>query len=209
MKARTLVALRGALGAVILGTLLLACSPSVPELPRLEENAVILAFGNSLTYGTGAGEHESYPAVLEKLIGREVMNAGVPGEVSAEGLRRLPRVLEETSPDLVLLCHGGNDILRKLDKAQAQQNLRSMMILARERGIPVVLLGVPFPGLFLNAAEFYERVAEDTGVPYEGDVISTVLGDNRLKSDHVHANAEGYRVVAEAIRDLLRESGAI
>ncbi len=185
------------------------CSPSTPQLPPLADEAVILAFGNSLTFGTGARTEESYPAVLEALTGRRVVNAGVPGEVSADGLRRLPAVLDDTAAGLVVLCHGGNDILRKQAQGQLQQNLKDMIRMAQGRGASVVLLGVPLPGLFLSSADLYEDVAEALGVPFEGDVIPSTLGDNRLKSDTIHPNKRGYRRIAEAVRDLLEEAGAL
>ncbi|NIR31737.1 MAG: arylesterase [Gammaproteobacteria bacterium] len=188
---------------------LAACGGSSAELPRLDDDAIILAFGDSLTYGTGAKRAESYPAVLERLIGRRVVNAGVPGEVSAAGLSRLPELLDRQRVDLVILCHGGNDILRKKNSADTARNLREMIRLVRERGIPVVLLGVPDPGIFLDSADFYADVASDLNVPIEDDVIAELLGDNRFKSDMIHPNAQGYRRLAESVRALLSEHGAL
>lgn len=196
--------------AAILFTVFIgACSPSVPELPPLGSHAVILAFGNSLTHGTGARPTDSYPAVLARITGRKVVNGGVPGEISADGLRRLPGVLEREKPALVVICHGGNDLLRKLDREQTERNLRQMIALARERDVSVVLLGVPAPGIFLNAAAFYEDVASDLHVPLEADVVPRVLGDNGLKSDVIHPNGTGYRQIAEAVAALLQRAGAL
>lgn len=192
-----------------LAILLAACGSPTPALSPLAPDAVILAFGDSLTAGTGAGADESYPAVLERLTGRKVVNAGVPGETSTGGLRRLPRELERHRPDLMVLCHGGNDFLRKLDGEGAEQNLIRMVRMARDRGVAVVMVGVPKPGVFLSTADLYERVAGAEGVPLESEVLPDILGDNRLKSDTVHPNAAGYEQLATAVRDLLRESGAL
>jgi lysophospholipase L1-like esterase len=188
---------------------LAACGGDDPSLPRLGPSDRILAFGNSLTHGTGAREGEGYPEVLAARIGREVVNAGVPGELSAEGLRRLPIELERAAPRLVVLVHGGNDMLRKKDLGAAEANLRRMVDTIRATGAAVVMLGVPRPGLLLSTADFYERVAEEMRVPIDTDVIPDLLGDNRYKSDAVHPNAAGYARMAEAVESLLREHGAL
>jgi lysophospholipase L1-like esterase len=188
---------------------LVACGSDEPSLPKLPADAVILAFGDSLTHGNGARREESYPAVLARRTGLTVINAGVPGEVTTAGLRRLPRLLDAKRPDLLILCHGGNDILRKIDPEASEGNLREMIGLARERGIPVVLVAVPSIGLFLSSADVYGRVAEDMGVPLEDDILPDLIGDNRFKSDHVHLNAAGYARMAEAIETLLRARGAL
>lgn len=189
--------------------LLIGCAPSGPELPRLPHEAVILAFGDSLTYGTGADRGESYPAVLAKLSGRNVINAGVPGELSTAGRMRLPQLLDRHAPDLLILCHGGNDILRSIDQTQTLANLRAMVGAARDRGIPVVLLGVPEKSWLLETAEVYRELAEEFDIPLEEEVLAQVIGDRELKSDRIHPNGRGYRTIAEAVYDLLRERGAL
>lgn len=187
---------------------LFACGDA-PRLPRLDAEAVILSFGDSLTRGRGAGDDESYPAVLERLSGRRVINAGVSGELSEEGLQRLPALLDRHRPALLILCHGGNDILRQMDLDRMGANLRQMIGLAAARGIPVVLLGVPRPGIFLSTAEVYDEIAGTTGVIYIDDLMADILSDSSLKSDRVHPNGEGYRRIAEALHEVLVEYGAI
>jgi acyl-CoA thioesterase-1 len=193
-----------------IAALLAGCSSAEPVLSPLAPDAVVLAFGDSLTYGTGAGTEQSYPEVLARLSGREVLNFGVPGEVSQAGLQRLPELLDEYQPDLLLLCHGGNDLLRKLSVTQLQQNLVAMIRAAQTRNIPVVLIAVPRPSvLYLNSAEIYQAVADETQVPLETGVLAEILSDHTLKSDQVHPNAAGYRQLAHAVYELLQSLGAL
>ena len=196
------------LAAPLLALALAGCGER-PKLEPLANDAVVLAFGDSLTYGTGATEEESYPAQLERLIGRRVVRAGVPGEVTAQALERLPRALDEHSPRLVLLCIGGNDFLRRLGTSQAEANVRAMVKLARERGVDVVLIGTPEPGPTLAPPAFFAAIAADFRLPYEDAAMAQVLRDNALKSDPIHPNARGYRVIAERLAERLRKSGAI
>jgi lysophospholipase L1-like esterase len=193
----------------LLAAALAGCGERVPPLPRLDDGAVVLAFGDSLTFGTGASTHESYPARLGKLIGRTVVSAGVPGETSAQGLARLPQALEQVQPRLLILCHGGNDFLRRLPESDAAANVRAMVKLAKDRGVDVVLVGVPKLGLTAAPAGFYADIAAEFGLPYDGATLKTVLTDNALKSDWVHPNAGGYARIAESLAALLRKAEAI
>ena len=189
--------------------LFLAACDRTPTLPKLDSHDVIVAFGDSLTHGTGASADTAYPAVLASLTGRTVINAGVPGDTTASALQRLPAVLAEHRPRLVLLCLGGNDMLRKQSESATENNLRLLVQTIRASGAEVVLIGVPAPKLFGGAPDFYGRVAEDMRLPLEQDIFNDVLKDNRLKSDPIHANAAGYRVVAERLAEFLREAGAL
>jgi len=204
------VALLPRIGALLAALFLVAsgCSQQSKMAP-LPADAVLLAFGDSLTYGTGANEEESYPAQLARLTGRRVMREGVPGEVSEAGLARLPAVLDEHRPRLLLLCHGGNDFLRRLPREKAAENVRAMIRLAKGRGIDVLLIGTPEPGITVPTAAFYGEIAKEFRIPYEGDVLSKILRDSSLKADQVHPNAKGYLLMAERVAELLRKSGAL
>jgi acyl-CoA thioesterase-1 len=185
------------------------CGGKSPQLAKLGANDVIVAFGDSLTYGTGAAEHESYPAVLAQLIGRNVVRAGVPGEVTAQGLQRLPEVLDEHKPKLVIVCLGGNDMLRQVSEAEIVANLRAISRKVKESGAQMVLVGVPRPALLTSAPKYYEQIAQEFGVPYEGTTVTGVLYKSELRSDRIHPNAQGYRKIAEALAALLRKAGAV
>jgi lysophospholipase L1-like esterase len=193
---------------VVLAALAAACGDA-PKLAPLATDAVVLAFGDSITYGTGARESESYPAQLEGLIGRKVVRAGVPGEVSAQALARLPGELEEHRPALLVLCIGGNDFLRNLGKAQVAANVQTMVAVAKQRGIDVLLIGTPEKSLTVTPPAFYAEIAEQLGIPYEGKVIGEILRNSELKSDTIHPNARGYRLIAERVAALLKASGAL
>jgi len=197
------------LAAALAALALAACGSKVPQLPKLAASDVIVAFGDSLTYGTGAGEQESYPAVLGSLLGRQVVRAGVPGEVTAQGLERLPEVIEEHRPKLVIVCLGGNDMLRKVSEAEIRANLKAIIKAIKDEGIAVVLVGVPKPALITGPAEFYAEIAKEFGIPYEDRVVTSVLYTPDMKADPIHPNAKGYRRMAEALAELLKKAGAI
>lgn len=197
---------RGLLAALVL---LLAGCGGDPRLQPLASDAVVLAFGDSLTWGTGAGRDQGYPARLGQLLGRRVVNAGVPGETSAEGLARLPGELASHRPDLVVLVHGGNDFLRRLPRSRTRQQVGAMVSLALEAGADVVMLGVPGPSLTLSAPELYAEIAEEHAVPLDDGVLPKLMRDGAYKSDQVHFNAAGYAIMAEAVHELLRDHGAL
>ena len=188
--------------------LLVGCSDDSPKLSPLAQNAVILAFGDSLTQGTGAGRGDSYPNHLAELSGRKVINAGIAGELSAAGLSRLPNLLAEHSPSIVILCHGGNDLLRKLDERKLYDNLSAMINQIDQSGAEVVFLGVPKPALLLGPADVYERLASEFRLVSNLKILSKILSQPKLKSDPVHPNAAGYRQLAQAVHATLSAAGA-
>lgn len=194
---------------LLLSGLLIAACDKTPKIRPLPANGVVLAFGDSLTHGNGAPAGEAYPDVLAGLLGRTVINAGAPGEVSATGRQRLPAQLAQYRPDLVILCHGGNDFLQRLDRAQTAANLAAMVEQIRATGADVVLVGVPEFGLILKPPAFYREIAERFGIPLEAEIVSELLGDRDFKSDTIHPNAAGYRRMAEAIHRLIRDANGV
>jgi len=193
---------------ILLITGLSACESS-PQLTPLSNNAIILAFGDSLTYGTGADKQQAYPAQLQKMTSKTVINAGIPGEVSQTGLVRLAALLKQHQPELLILCHGGNDILRHSNLKQTKDNLQQMIDLARASNTQVALIGVPKFGIFLSPADFYQELADSNQLPIENSALSEILADINLKSDQIHPNSKGYKLFAERIYSLLIHSGAI
>ena len=187
-----------------------ACSETTYNLTPLEPEAVILAFGDSLTYGSGANSAtESYPAIVEQLANRRVLNAGIPGEISQVGLTRLPHLLDTLSPDLVILCHGGNDILQRRDQAQLKANLNEMIQLIKANGAEVVLVAVPMFGFGLTVPDLYSELAQQYELPIDMTVLKDIVSDPKLKSDQVHPNAKGYALFGQRVFRLLQAAGAV
>lgn len=174
-----------------------------PGIARIDRNSVILAFGDSLTHGTGAAEEQSYLVLLGRILDTKIINLGIPGEVTSAGPKRLPSVLDEYRPTLVLLCHGGNDFLRRFDQEETIRNLSSMVSLIKEKDADVILIGVPKLGFGLDVPQFYTTIAEEIWIPFEGEILLNLLGDNDMKSDPIHLNATGYQQMAEAVYDLI------
>ncbi len=194
--------------AALAAAALPSCGQVPPEpLAPIEAGGRILAFGDSLTHGTG-GAGTTYPDVLAELTGLEVVRSGIPGETSAAALDRFPQALETHRPALVILCTGGNDILRRR-AGELEENLGRMADLAAQRGIPVVLVSVPRFSLIRSNHPAYGRVAGERRLWVEDEVLKRVLHDDRMKSDQIHPNARGYREIATALAGLLRASGAL
>jgi len=168
----------------------------------------ILAFGDSLTYGFSAKSTESYPAILTRLTGLNVINAGVNGDTSQEGLRRLPKHLEDKNIKLMILFFGGNDIMQKGSMSALKSNLKEMIGMAKEKNITVLLVSVPNLGLFgLSPLALYEELAEEEEIPLLSGMLSDILSQPSLKSDQIHPNALGYKQMAEEIYEKLNALG--
>jgi len=167
----------------------------------------ILAFGDSLTYGYGVTRDKNYPSVLGDILHVNVVNEGVNGEFSDQGLDRLASVLARHKPDILVLCHGGNDILRKKDLTQTQNNLNAMVKMAKEKGVYVLLVGVPTFGILnFNVPSFYYDVAKENNIEIEDSSLKRIMEGENLKSDQVHPNAEGYALMAQSIAQILSEN---
>ena len=167
----------------------------------------ILSFGDSLTFGYGVSKVLSYPSKLSELLHVEVVNEGISGEFSAKGLERLPALLEKHKPQILVLCHGANDILKRNDLSSTKDNLNKMVLLAKEKGIFVLLVGVPsYDILSFNVPSFYYEVAKENGLEIEDRALKKILESDDLKSDQVHPNKLGYELMAKNIAKILSES---
>ena len=170
------------------------------EVIKLNPTDKILAFGDSITYGYGESENESYPYLLSQITNTQVINAGINGDTSREGLQRLPALLEDGSIKLILLCFGGNDILQKTPLTELKSNLKKMIQMAKAKNIDVILISVPKVSLLgLSSLALYSTVADEENIDLMDDVLVYVLSRSSLKNDYIHPNAKGYRYMADEI----------
>ena len=196
------------LSAVAIILILFSLNSKEMPMQTLDQNDSILAFGDSLTYGYNAKANESYPAVLSRLLGYTVINEGVLGDTSHEGLRRIAPLLEERNIKLMILLLGGNDIMQGLSMEDLKSNLKTMIQMAKKKQINVLLISVPKLSIFgLSPLELYEEVAEEEDVPLLSGMMSNILKQPSLKSDQIHPNAKGYTMMAKMIYEKLKEEG--
>lgn len=193
---------------LILITLFIISACSKPYFTKLSSDGVILAFGDSLTAGNGTSLENSYPSVLSQISGHKVINAGISGETTEQGATRFAQVLEETHPQLVILMEGGNDILRNINPQETKRNLENMIKQAQLRHIQIMLVSIPNKSLFSSHAEFYDDLAKQYNLLLDDNSIAKLEKSPEYKSDEVHFNQQGYKVLAERFYDLLKKNGA-
>ena len=204
-----------ALGAAaLLGTALAGCGRSQGKAQPVPAGSTVLALGDSLTYGTGASAETSYPTVLAELTGWNVVNAGVPGDTSAQALARLPALLAEHRPKLVIVSIGGNDFLRKLPESDTRANVHAACKLALESGAQVLLVAVPRATVAAALGQMtdhalYAEVAKDLNIPLQREGWGEVLAQAELRSDQVHANAKGYAQFARSVQGTAATAGLL
>ena len=170
----------------------------------------LVCFGDSLTEGIGAASGEDYPAVLARELGRPVINAGRRGDTSEEGLLRLEADVLAHTPRLVVVLFGGNDFLRQFPLSETKKNIAEMVQRIQERGAMVVLVGMRL-GLFTDEyGPVYKEIAREHGARWIPDILDGILSDPGLRSDPIHPNGAGYRLVAgrvlAQVKPLLEEA---
>jgi acyl-CoA thioesterase I len=199
--------------ALLAACALSACSRKQPTAAALPAGSSVLALGDSITFGTGADSAAAYPVQLAALTSWNVVNAGMPGDTAAQAAERLPALLVEHKPVLVIISAGGNDFLRRMPAAETEAALRAAIGLSRDAGAQVLLIAVPQPsiGAALGAGladhPLYAKLAEELKLPLHAGGWATVLDNEKLRADQIHANAAGYRAFAEGLAATLRSTG--
>ena len=164
----------------------------------------IVCFGDSLTEGVGASEGEDYPSALSRQLALPVVNAGRRGDTTADALERLSDAVLSKNPRLVILLLGGNDFLRQRPRQETRTNLEEIVQRVQTQGAIVAIAGIKL-GLFTDEyGEIFEQTAEKFGALYIPQVMKGSLGKSSLKSDPIHPNGAGYRLMAERIAEKIK-----
>ena len=193
--------------------LLSACSAHKPQYAVIPAGSTVLVLGDSLSYGTDANKGEDYPALLATHSGWHIVNESVPGDTTAGGLARLPQLLEQHKPTLIIVALGGNDFLQQLPLTETTANLKAILTQSKAQSVIAIMVAIPefnqMKAIFGNLTDhpLYKEIAKESATLLIADVFSDVLSDNKLKSDQVHPNAKGYEVVSEQLAEKLKDLG--
>ena len=201
-------------GAGLLLVTLAGCGRDKKTAQPVPPGSTVLALGDSLTFGTGASAETCYPTVLAVLTGWNVVNAGVPGDTSAQALARLPALLAEHQPKLVIVSIGGNDFLRKLPESDTRAHVHAICKQSLAAGAQVLLVAVPRATVAAALGQMtdhalYAEVAKDLKIPLQREAWGEVLAQPDLRADAVHANARGYAQFARSVQSTAAAVGLL
>jgi acyl-CoA thioesterase-1 len=163
----------------------------------------IIALGDSLTYGSGASREQAWPSLVSERCGCNIINKGVPGDTTTDALNRLQRDVIDLKPRMVIVTLGGNDLLRQHPQEQMFANLRQIVTEIQSTGAMVVLVGLNGFPLDRGLGAGYRRLAQETGSVYVPNILGGIFTDPKLKSDQIHPNAAGYRIMADRIYEVI------
>lgn len=184
--------------------LVLAGCGSEPEIANLDSTGTaIVALGNSITYGYGVPSEQTYPALLSEALDVEIINAGRNGDTTASGLQRLERDVLDLDPRIVIVELGGNDFLNKVPREETFANLDRIVAQCIEAGAMVILVHIQFGFFSDKYLDEYEAITERHGAVLVPDLMDGIFGRPSMMVDQIHPNAEGQRVIAQRIGEVL------
>jgi acyl-CoA thioesterase-1 len=184
-------------------------APVVETQPILAAGPRVVFLGDSLTAGFGLSEDQAYPALLSRRLAErgqpiQALNAGVSGDTSAGGLRRLDWLLRQR-PSVIVVGLGANDALRGLPLSEIESNLRQIVTRSQKAGVQVLLLGMRIPPNYgpeyaEGFADLYPRLAREQKVPLVPFLLAGVGGETELnQADGIHPTAAGQEKLADNI----------
>ena len=181
--------------------------PQEPQVASTHSSAeIIICFGDSLTSGIGASNGMDYPSQLARMVGKPVINMGIPGDTTATALWRLDRDVLINKPDIVLITLGGNDLKNGVVRDVAFRNLKQIVQAIQKQGAQVIIGGLRFPGRDRGFGRGYEDLARQTGAMLIPDIFAGIVDNPNLMSDPIHPNNSGYRIMAQRFYEAIVSS---
>jgi acyl-CoA hydrolase len=164
----------------------------------------IICFGDSVTFGYGASPGEDFPTILAKLTGMPVVNSGVDADTTFLALNRLKADVLSEKPRLVIVEFCGNDFIKRISKVDTVRNLREIIRQSQKTGAMVALVDIS-AGFFLREYRLsFRKLAQEEGAIFIPAVLTGILTNPSMKSDFLHPNASGYKVIAERIYQAIK-----
>ena len=182
---------------ILFGVLLQGCGHSVKNINS--PGTVIICFGDSITFGQGIPQDESFPSILSHFIGEEVINAGHSGDTTAEALERLKKDVLQRDPYLVIVELGGNDFLRRIDVAVTFKNMEEIVKRIVESGAIAAVCDIDNDLILSSYRSGFEKICKKYGAIFIPGVLRGILDNSRLTVDSIHPNEKGHRIIAERI----------
>jgi lysophospholipase L1-like esterase len=178
-------------------------SPTITNYPS--RGTTIIAFGDSLVEGVGATMGNDFVSLLSQKIGEPIINMGISGNTSADGIARAEGVIAQ-NPKVVLVLFGGNDFLRKVPIEETFKNIDAIVVELQRSGAVVVLLGVRGGVLSDQYDDYFEDIAANRGALYVPNVLAGLISHPQFMYDGIHPNDAGYAKIAEKIYPVLRQA---
>ncbi len=159
----------------------------------------IICFGDSITFGYGVGLGEDFPSALSKMIKIPVINSGLDGDTSVTALRRLRSDVLDREPLLVIIEFGGNDFLRKIPLEKTLRNIEEMIKKTQSAGAMVAVADPSIDIIMDDYKKGFKRLCRDYNAIYIPKLLRGIITQPSLRSDFIHPNAAGYKVIAQRI----------
>lgn len=175
----------------------------------------VLVLGDSISEGYGVGIKNSWVSHLQKSTNWQIINAGVSGETTIEGLNRLPALITQYQPQTLIIELGGNDMLRKIPITSIIDNFEQMINIAQAKNIQVILMAIPEVSVFaaitanLDDAKFYKAISKQKKIPLITTAVSEVLSDANLRLDQIHPNEQGHITLSDKVFKKLKSLNII
>jgi len=185
------------LGAFLISLIIFHAGCVRNDIANLESRGKnIVCFGDSITKGKGVNLDESYPAALAKMTSFPIVNAGINGDITPEGLKRVKTDVLDNDPLLVVIEFGGNDYLNKVPLEETVRNIEEMIKIIQAKGVMVAIVDISNVLFMEEYRQEFKRLSNKYRAIFIPRILEDIVSTESLKSDAIHPNAKGYKIIA-------------